>query len=156
MCYLLIRVLSFLLLLVACLQLVAYPVGRVNLCVRKSVIYSSFQAQFACGFMGQKWRSYESYASLLIVERNTSVGSMPMCSASQTDFSTFSDPLLESANLRKFQHGACDDKLAKIRGAFARIVEQRHHHAERRCYQDDGNEERSSHLPCCKKGIADQ
>jgi hypothetical protein len=36
------------------------------------------------------------------MERNTSVGSVPMCSASQTDFSTFSDPLLESANLRKF------------------------------------------------------
>jgi hypothetical protein len=54
------------------------------------------------------------------------------------------------------KHGPGDDKLAKIRGAFARIVEQRHHHAERRCYQDDGNEERSSHLPCCKKGRADQ
>jgi hypothetical protein len=37
------------------------------------------------------------------MERNTSVGSMPMRSASQTDFSTFSDPLLESANLRKFR-----------------------------------------------------
>src|SRR6266516_6151593 len=42
-----------------------------------------------------------SYASLLIVERNTSVGNVPMCSASQTAFSTFSDQLLESANLRK-------------------------------------------------------
>jgi len=40
---------------------------------------------------------------LLIVERNTSVGNVPMCSASQTAFSTFSDQLLESANLRKIQ-----------------------------------------------------
>jgi len=46
---------------------------------------------------------YGSYASLLIVERNTSVGNVPMCSASQTAFSTFSDQLLESANLRKIQ-----------------------------------------------------
>jgi hypothetical protein len=35
------------------------------------------------------------------MERNTSVGNVPMCSASQTAFSTFSDPLLESARLRK-------------------------------------------------------
>jgi hypothetical protein len=44
-----------------------------------------------------------SNASLLIVERNTSVGNVPMCSASQTAFSTFSDQLLKSANLRKIQ-----------------------------------------------------
>ncbi len=44
---------------------------------------------------------YGSYASLLRVERNTSVGNVPMCSASQTAFSTFSDQLLKSANLRK-------------------------------------------------------
>jgi hypothetical protein len=37
------------------------------------------------------------------MERNTSAGSVPMHSASQTDFSAFSDLLLESANLRKFQ-----------------------------------------------------
>jgi len=47
---------------------------------------------------------YGSYASLLIVERNTSVGNVPMCSASQTAFSTFSDQLLESANSRKIQN----------------------------------------------------
>jgi hypothetical protein len=43
------------------------------------------------------------YASLLIIEKNTSFGSIPMCSASQTNISTFCDLLLESANLRKFQ-----------------------------------------------------
>src|SRR5258708_7653557 len=48
-------------------------------------------------------RFARSYAPLLIVERNTSVGNVPMCSASQTAFSTFSDQLLESANLRKIQ-----------------------------------------------------
>lgn len=46
-------------------------------------------------------RFAHSYASLLIMERNTSVGNVPMCSASQTAFLTFSDPLLESARLRK-------------------------------------------------------
>jgi len=33
------------------------------------------------------------------MERNTSVGNKPFCSASQAAFSTFSDQLLESANL---------------------------------------------------------
>jgi hypothetical protein len=43
----------------------------------------------------------ESYASLQIVGKNTSVGNVPMCSTSQTVFSTFTDRLLGSANLRK-------------------------------------------------------
>jgi hypothetical protein len=48
-------------------------------------------------------RKFEAYASLLIVKRNASIGNMPICSASQTAFSTVSDPLLESANLHKLQ-----------------------------------------------------
>jgi hypothetical protein len=50
---------------------------------------------------GAKPPFIESYARLLIVKRNTSIGNVPMCSASQTAFSTVSDPLLESANVRK-------------------------------------------------------
>jgi hypothetical protein len=48
-------------------------------------------------------RKSESYASLLILERNTSIGPVPTCPESQTTFSIFSDQLLESANLRKIQ-----------------------------------------------------
>src|SRR5258708_1998253 len=49
-------------------------------------------------------RFAQSYAGLLIVKRNASVGNVPMCSASQTAFSAVSDPLLESANLRKIHN----------------------------------------------------
>ena len=45
----------------------------------------------------------EAYASLLIVKKNTFIGNVLMCSASQTALSTVSDPLLESANLRKLR-----------------------------------------------------
>ncbi len=44
-----------------------------------------------------------TYASLLRVGKNTSIGNTPMWAASHRAFSTFSDPLLQSANLRKIQ-----------------------------------------------------
>jgi hypothetical protein len=45
--------------------------------------------------------TYGSYASSLMVERNSPVGDVLMCFASRTAFSILSAPLLESANLRK-------------------------------------------------------
>jgi hypothetical protein len=40
------------------------------------------------------------------MERNTSIGNVLMRTLSQTAFLTFSDPLLESANLRKIHNMA--------------------------------------------------
>lgn len=58
-----------------------------------------------------------SYASLLIVGKSTSIGNMPMCFTDQTAFSTFSDWLLESANLRK----------SHILSAVAKMLGKPHH-----------------------------
>lgn len=71
---------------------------------------SATHAQKGAGLYGKAVNFKGSYATLLIVERNTSVGNVPMCSASQTAFSTFSDQLLESAKLRKIHfkwQGTC-------------------------------------------------
>jgi hypothetical protein len=39
---------------------------RAKLCVKKTIFDSSIQAQSTGGFMRQKWRIYESYATLLM------------------------------------------------------------------------------------------
>ena len=59
---------------------------------------------------------------MLIVERNTSVGNEPMYSASQTAFSTISDPLLESANLRKIQD-ICQIILNEVSKRYTLLIE---------------------------------